>query len=183
MPLSLSLIHRQATDGGGVQSSERIALDRAGFSNYALRRTEWDLSVGRNREVHRNVGLGFDGFGAQVVRFEPPLADRVFRGIRQNARAADDVQILNDAIFTDQRSQYDRALHFHLPRQHGISRFDGMRDNRTRIGRHVHPLGGIVGHVCCRLSGSCCASRLREPGRLRGRARLQVDVYGIAPRA
>jgi len=34
-------------------------------------------SVGGNREVDRDLGLGFDGFAAFKVRFEVPLADGV----------------------------------------------------------------------------------------------------------
>jgi hypothetical protein len=40
-------------------------------------RPRTDSSVGGNREVDRDLGFGFDRFGAFQVRFEVPLPDRV----------------------------------------------------------------------------------------------------------
>src|SRR5258706_3110065 len=122
-------------------------------------------SVSRDREVDRDLGLGFNGFVALVVRLEMPLPDGVLRGGGEDVRAAHHAQILDDAIFADQRLQNHRALHFHLPRQQWIVGAPTARPNVGSGGRHLYALSSLAGYIRRSLricGGASVSDRLRR---------------------
>ena len=61
------------------------------------KKSKWE-SIGRDRKVDRDLGLGFNRFAALKMRLEMPLPDGVFSGRGQDVRAADDAKILDDSI-------------------------------------------------------------------------------------
>jgi hypothetical protein len=61
-----------------------------------------EILIGRDGEIHRDLGLGLDRVGPHVVRFEVPLADCGLSCARKNSGAADHVQILDDSVLADQ---------------------------------------------------------------------------------
>src|ERR1700687_869311 len=103
-----------------------VFIGRIVWTGYKVRRTcggacpislTTSHSVGRDGEVHGDPRLGLDRVRALVVRLEMPLLHGFFCGAGQDGRAADHVQILDQAIAADQSLQDNRALHLHLTRQ------------------------------------------------------------------
>ena len=92
-----SLASGVSSSGGGLPG--RPDLARGQGVRYFGRKRETNAycpnsrgtlnSVGRNREVDGDFGLGLDGVAALKVRLEMPLTDGVFGRGSQDMRAAD----------------------------------------------------------------------------------------------
>jgi hypothetical protein len=131
--------------------------------------------IGRDGEVDGDFSLGFDSLAAFEVRAEVPLSNGVFGCRGQYLRTAHHAKILDDSIFSNQRLQDYRSLHFHLPREQWIIRSNRVSHNLGSVGGHLHVLGGIV-----RDAGGGLGIRTRFCNGLRGRAGLQIHSHGTA---
>src|SRR6185295_19574889 len=104
-------------------------------------------------EVYRNAGLGFDRLSGLQVRPETPLLDRLPGGSRKNRGSAENVEVLNIPVASNQSFEYDGALDFHLLGQQRIVRFHRPGQNLGGAGREMDASRGI-GH----------AARIRRTG-------------------
>src|SRR6185436_13245435 len=99
--------------------------------------------LGRDGEVYCNAGLGFDRLTGLQVRPETPLFDRLPGRSRKNRGSAEDVEVLNIPVPSNQSFEYDRALDLHLLGQQRIVRFDRAGKNLGGAGGEMDASGGI----------------------------------------
>ena len=112
----VDLFSSASSSGGGLPG--RLRLERvAALVNFCRekkrgrrhqrRPCSWTLqsSMSADFEIDRDFCLGFDRLPVLHIGFEAPLLDRFPGRIRQDRRAAQDLQVLNVAFPADQRIQ------------------------------------------------------------------------------
>ena len=77
-----------------------------------------DLDV----EVYCDLGFRFDALAVLYVGLEVPFADGLLRGGGQNRRAAQHMQVFDDAVGANQSLKNDRSLDIHALGQQRIRR-------------------------------------------------------------
>src|SRR5581483_715827 len=101
----------------------------------------------RKREVHRYLGVNLNRFSVQNVRPIAPLLYGIKRRLGQQRVTAEDVQILNGAVFSNHGSQYNATLN---PGRAGEWRILGLHTMQNHSLRHAlrnaHPLNRNLGN-------------------------------------
>ena len=115
-------------------------------------------------------------------RLETPFADRLLRRRSQNRGATQYVEILNDAIGSDDRLQHHRSLHIHVLRQQRIT-----TPVAQRLGRYSLALGCVRGgRGMSGVDGSaagCCDLNLRGVGsRMNAAMRASCHYFNVERR-
>src|SRR6476646_7938066 len=64
----------------------------------------------RQLEINRDQGLGFNRSAVNQIRLVAPLTDGAIRSLSQKERAADQLEVLDGAVASNKRLQYDCAL-------------------------------------------------------------------------
>ena len=99
--------------------------------------------LGRNGEVDRDAGLGFDGLTRLQVGPKTPLLDCLPGCGRKNRRSAEHVKVLNIPIPSDQSFEHDCALYLHLLGKQGIVRLHWAGQEIGGARRKMDARGGI----------------------------------------
>jgi hypothetical protein len=124
------------------------------------------LSTSQHK-VHRDLRFHLHGLAVQHVRTVAPLPDRFDGRRRQHGMAAHDPQVLDAAIFTNNRLQQYHSLNAGLSRQRRIKRLDLVYQKSLRYSRRKSATG--LGSPVSRPVRAASGLRLRSAGcRLRG---------------